>query len=84
MSQGKASVASVGQWVGVGHRKGRRVVDEGSGGSEDPAGSSQDGGLGISRPFAVVTKGGEAVISNSNRNSVSGNLLANFSGSVNH
>ena len=56
MSQGEASVASVasvGQWVSVGHRKGRRVVDEGSGGSEDPAGSSQDGGLGISRPFAI-------------------------------
>ena len=51
---------------------------------EDPAGSSQDGGLGISRPFAVVTKVGVAVISNSNRNSVSGNLLANFSGSVDH
>ena len=75
---------SVGQWVGVGHRKGRRVVDEGSGGSEDPAGSSQDGGLGISRPFAVVVSVGVGVAGISNRNSVSGNLLANFSGSVDH
>merc|ERR1712001_798463 len=56
VGQGVGSVTSVGDGVGVGHRDGRWVVAQRSGGSQNSAGSSQDCGLSISRPLAVVTK----------------------------
>merc|ERR1719225_2303168 len=66
-SRGSKDGETIGQWMGgvssigegmggVGDgREGRRVVDERSGGRDHSAGSSQDGGLGISGPLAVVT-----------------------------
>ena len=55
--EGMGGVSSIGQGVaGVcdGGEDGR-VVDERSGGGHHTAGSSKDGGLGISGPLAVVT-----------------------------
>merc|ERR1712004_139831 len=57
IDQWMGGVSSIGEGMGVCDREGRRVVDERSGGRDHSAGSSQDGGLGISGPLAVVTIG---------------------------
>merc|ERR1712244_64499 len=66
------------------HGTDRRVVDEGSGGSQDLGGSSQDKGISISisRPLAKVMSSKpkpEAMVANSNRDSVSSDLRADLS-----
>jgi len=55
--EGVGGVSSIGQGVGgvCDGGEGGRVVDERSGGGHHTAGSSKDGGLGISGPLAVVT-----------------------------
>merc|ERR1712001_25997 len=78
---GVGSVPSVGDGVGVGHRDGRRVVDQRSGGSQNSAGSSQDCGLSISRPLAVVTKVSESVVADSDRDGVGSHLVTHLGGS---
>merc|ERR1712062_38126 len=54
IGQWMGGVSSIGEGMGVGDRESWRVVDERSGGRDHLAGSSQDGGLGISGPLAVV------------------------------
>jgi len=56
-SIGLGGVSSIGQRVGgvCDVREDWGVVDERSGGGHHTAGSSKDGGLGISRPLAVIT-----------------------------
>merc|ERR1719320_1908303 len=57
------------------------VVDKRGGGADHPGGAGKDGRISISRPLAIVAK---SVISNSNRDSVSGDLSSNFSWSIHH
>merc|ERR1712001_704915 len=80
VGQGEGSVTSVGDGVDVGHRDGRRVVDQRSGGSQNSAGSSQDCGLSISRPLAVVTKVSESVVTDSERDGVGSHLVTHLGG----
>ena len=56
VGEGMGGVSSIGQGVGGVCDSGKdwRVVDERSGGGHHTAGSSKDGGLGISGPLAVV------------------------------
>lgn len=81
---GKAGVGKGGGGHGGGVGDGGEdwgVVDEGGGGSEDSGGSSQNSGLGISRSLAVVTER-EAVISNSDRDCVGSDFVADLGGSI--
>jgi len=56
VSQGMGGISSVGQGVGgvSDVREDWRVVDERSGGRHHTAGSSEDGGLSISRPLSIT------------------------------
>merc|ERR1719189_3141166 len=57
IGQWMGGISSIGQGVGgvSDVREDWRVVDERSGGGDHTAGSSEDGGLGISRPLSIVT-----------------------------
>merc|ERR1739838_592772 len=69
------------------HGTERRVVDEGSGGSQDLGGSSQDKGISIGRPLAkvmsskpmAISKITEAMVADGNWDSVSSDLRADLS-----
>merc|ERR1719431_985555 len=70
------------------HGTERRVVDEGSGGSQDLGGSRQDKGISIGRPLAkvmsskpmAISKITEAMVADGNWDSVSSDLRADLSG----
>jgi len=61
-----------------------RVVDERSGGRHDSTRSGNDSRISISRSLAVVAKVTQTVITNSERNVVSGHLMLDLSGSIDH
>merc|ERR1719427_569066 len=61
---------------------GRRVVDEGGGGGENTAGTSNNSGLGISGPLSVSVV--ESVVANCDGDGVGGDLLGDLGGTVNH
>jgi len=82
IGQWMGGVSSIGEGMGVCDREGRRVVDERSGGRDHSAGSSQDGGLGISGPLAVVTIGVTIVTSVASVASVTVSVVAIVSISI--
>merc|ERR1719427_1117722 len=61
---------------------GGRVVDEGGGGGENTAGTSNNSGLGISGPLSVSVV--ESVVANCDGDGVGGDLLGDLGGTVNH
>jgi len=69
------------------HRADRGVVDEGGGGGEDLGGASKDGWVGISGPLADIVTGetvAKAVVADSDRDSVGGDLRLNLSWALHH
>merc|ERR1719209_1965541 len=61
-------------WM-VDHRAHRGVVDQRGGGGEDSGASSDDGGVSLSLPLAIVA---EAVVANGHGNSVCSNFMADL------
>jgi len=82
VSQRVSSISGISERMSVCDWESWRVVDERSGGRHDSARSGNDSRLSISRSLAVVTKVSQTVITNSDRDGVSGHLMRDLSGSI--